>query len=578
MAEAVRLVVWDLDETFWKGTLTEGGISYDQAAHDTVIELAKRGIMSSICSKNDLEPVKRILEERGLWDYFIFPSINWEPKGPRIAQMIEDIQLRPETVMFIDDNHLNLKEAQHFTPALQVANEEFVPRILASPLFKGKDDGKLSRLNQYKLLEKRKADEAEAAGKAGGSNVEFLRGCGIRVRIEHDIEANIDRAVELINRTNQLNFTKLRLPEDPAAAREELRRQLDHHLVQAGLIEVFDRYGNYGFCGFYMVRAASDQSKLMHFCFSCRILNMGVEAWMYQHLGRPALGVRGHVLSDPVVAAPVDWITPVAAGAANDQAASGPRFGAVAARGGCVLMPLMHYFRMNTDTVVGEFNITRDGLPIRLDHSQMFRLAIEGVPEEAMETLALLGYKAEDFRTDFFRHAGKGAVYIFSNWTDLGCPLYRHKATGVVVPYKLLPAARRLTPEQERAAFYINEFFERAGMLDEKGVKDNLRLVLNRIPREERIFVLLSVDRMTLPDGTEKLIPTRVHTNSWTTEVASQYPNVTTLRMADFVRDEGDIKEGSALGHFDRKVYHRIYETIVELASQGTARRPAASA
>jgi hypothetical protein len=27
-AEPVRLVIWDLDETFWKGTLTEGGITF----------------------------------------------------------------------------------------------------------------------------------------------------------------------------------------------------------------------------------------------------------------------------------------------------------------------------------------------------------------------------------------------------------------------------------------------------------------------------------------------------------------------------------------------------------------------
>ena len=27
-AEPVRLVVWDLDETFWKGTLSEGGITF----------------------------------------------------------------------------------------------------------------------------------------------------------------------------------------------------------------------------------------------------------------------------------------------------------------------------------------------------------------------------------------------------------------------------------------------------------------------------------------------------------------------------------------------------------------------
>jgi hypothetical protein len=39
----------DLDETFWKGILTEGGIEYQQSPHDIVIELARRGIMSSIC-------------------------------------------------------------------------------------------------------------------------------------------------------------------------------------------------------------------------------------------------------------------------------------------------------------------------------------------------------------------------------------------------------------------------------------------------------------------------------------------------------------------------------------------------
>jgi predicted enzyme involved in methoxymalonyl-ACP biosynthesis len=68
MSEAVRLVIWDLDETFWKGTLTEGGITYLQKHHDIVIELARRGIMSSICSKNDFEPIKRVLQDRGIWD------------------------------------------------------------------------------------------------------------------------------------------------------------------------------------------------------------------------------------------------------------------------------------------------------------------------------------------------------------------------------------------------------------------------------------------------------------------------------------------------------------------------------
>ena len=47
-SEAIRLVIWDLDETFWDGTLTEGGIAYRRDHHDLVVELARRGIMSSI--------------------------------------------------------------------------------------------------------------------------------------------------------------------------------------------------------------------------------------------------------------------------------------------------------------------------------------------------------------------------------------------------------------------------------------------------------------------------------------------------------------------------------------------------
>ena len=75
--EAIRLVVWDLDETFWRGTLSEGGLQdYVRDHHDIVIELAKRGIISSICSKNDHATVEQILKQYGIWDYFILPSID----------------------------------------------------------------------------------------------------------------------------------------------------------------------------------------------------------------------------------------------------------------------------------------------------------------------------------------------------------------------------------------------------------------------------------------------------------------------------------------------------------------------
>jgi predicted enzyme involved in methoxymalonyl-ACP biosynthesis len=75
MADAVRLVIWDLDETFWEGTLTEGGIrKYVDENHNIVIELARRGILSSICSKNDMATVMPILAQKGIDEYFIFQA------------------------------------------------------------------------------------------------------------------------------------------------------------------------------------------------------------------------------------------------------------------------------------------------------------------------------------------------------------------------------------------------------------------------------------------------------------------------------------------------------------------------
>lgn len=315
MAEAVRLLVWDLDETFWKGTVTEGGITeYVQAHHDIVIELARRGIMSSICSKNDAATIMPVLEEHGIAEYFIFPRISWEPKGMRLMQLIDDVQLRAPTVMFIDDNPNNLAEARAMIPEIQVEDESFIPKILADPQFKGKDDSELSRLKQYKLLEKRKTDEKSTKG----SNDDFLRGCNIRVYIETDVEKYIDRAIELINRTNQLNYTKLRLPENFQDAKNNLIAQISGINKQAGLVRVIDDYGDYGFVGFYLYDGVArnfpdgtTRPELLHYCFSCRTLGMYVEQWVYNHLGRPYLNQSGDVLTDLSINHEIDWITQI---------------------------------------------------------------------------------------------------------------------------------------------------------------------------------------------------------------------------------------------------------------------------
>ena len=312
--EPIRLIVWDLDDTFWRGTLTEGGIqAFVPEHHDLVLALARRGIMSSICSKNDHDAVRSILQGQGLWDTFILPSIDWSPKGGRVAALVETAGLRPSTVLFIDDNANNRGEVAAAVPGIVVADETVIARLADHPMVQGKDDSGLTRLAQYKLLERKKQDE----GKAAGDNIGFLRGCDIRVTIEYDLERHLDRVVELINRTNQLNFTKWRLPEDPEQARAEALKQLRYFGHQGGLVRVSDRYGDYGFVGFFLktLDEGLTAGSLKHFCFSCRTIGMGIEQYMYQTLGRPWLTIVGEVLSDVYSAPPVDWVNQASSGA-----------------------------------------------------------------------------------------------------------------------------------------------------------------------------------------------------------------------------------------------------------------------
>jgi FkbH-like protein len=577
MAEPVRLVIWDLDETFWHGTLTEGGIAYNQSAHDVVIELARRGIMNSICSKNDLANVKSILCEHGIWDYFVFPSINWQPKGPRIKSLIETVQLRPESVMLIDDNPMNLNEAAFFSPGLQISDETIISQIASHPLFRGKNDSGMTRLQQYKLLEKRKNDELLA----GGNNLEFLRSSRIRVGIESNIDPHIDRAIELINRTNQLNFTKQRLPEEQEAARAELRELLSHFDVVAGLIRVEDNYGDYGFCGFFATQLFEGVHKrLIHFCFSCRILGMGVEAYVYRTLlDRPALAVRGEVLSDPLGAEQVDWIEKLPCDVEQSQSdVASIASGSISLRGGCDLAIVEHYARMAFSEVRSEYNLSRNGISLRCDHSVITRYSIETPPAAAFSAIHALGYEPSDFQSALFSDPRPG-VWILSCIPDTWVPVYRHNSTGALVPFTFDPKnglanACELSNEQFRsitdnphlisAIEEISSKFTYVGLIPEVSFKTNLAAIINAIPQDSQIFLILNKEYYGATDSPETAARPTINVNRWTREIAAQFRYVYPILMTDFVVDASEIHEDN---HFHRMVYFRMFEHIKQSVS-----------
>lgn len=202
----VKIVIWDLDDTFWNGTLSEGEVTRIEANIKTVKTLIDRGIMCSIVSKNDYSQVKNILSNWGIWELFIFPHVSWQPKGEQVKDVLKKAALRAANTLFIDDNLSNLKEVEFYNPGIMVE----LPNVLNDDFLElkelqGKNDIKHSRLQQYKILEERDKESTQFS-----DNKEFLRESDIKIIVSDDCEKNIDRIVELVQRSNQLNYTKIR--------------------------------------------------------------------------------------------------------------------------------------------------------------------------------------------------------------------------------------------------------------------------------------------------------------------------------------------------------------------------------
>jgi hypothetical protein len=481
---------------------------------------------------------------------------------------VEAVQLRAPTILFIDDNPMNIGEAQHYVPGIQTADENFIPEILANPLFKGKDDSKLSRLAQYKLLERRKTDEAQA----GGDNTEFLRESGIVVTIEHDMELHLDRAIELINRTNQLNFTKVRLSEDIEEARKELRELLSGYAVQAGILRVRDRYGDYGYCGLYIMTSGLVGNRVKHFCFSCRILNMGVETWLYRRLGEPQMRVVGEVLTDVVNdTRDIDWITVELPGTAEAVRGNAPVLSYVYARGACDLHAVTHYFKMVAGEVHGEFNVVEDGVPLPLQHTMFARHAIKGLPPPARRVFGQVGYNDSHFESFLAGDLPPGrAVWLLSFWAESNYALYRHNGSGLSVPVPVAGfranARDLLSIDPEESGIEpivlsaLKKRFTFAGIIGEEEFKENLTLMLNRASAETSVFILQASDTNVREDGKLVVGKRRKAINEWIREVTASYSNVTLLKITDFA-DEGEMIDNG--NHYDRMVYFKIFQEIM---------------
>lgn len=414
--DQIKLVIWDMDETFWLGTITEGEVRLPEAHKKLISDLTDAGIICSICSKNDCQPVMDKLTEYEIADLFVFPSINWEPKGNRIRQIVEDMQLRAVNVLFIDDSPSNLAEAEHCCPGIMTELPDIIPQLIRDTDACAKKDCEHKRLMQYKVLEEKHTERTNFA-----SNEEFLMQSGIRVEISQDCLTELDRIHDLVLRSNQLNFTKIRSSE------EELKVLLNDSEASSGFVRVTDKFGDYGIVGFYAMK----ENRLVHFVFSCRTLGMGIEQFIYNTLGRPELTINGEVISDLSSAELPKWInTDTAAASAEKLKIHDLKQHQVLIKGPCDLFQIYPYIA-NTELFDTEFTFaSENGLTIEsTGHTTHIVESLRLTQEQKQRVLDEVPFTAKGMYNDNIYKLPYKVVFI-SILTDANLGVYRRKETG----------------------------------------------------------------------------------------------------------------------------------------------------
>ncbi len=569
----IKLVIWDLDETLWNGTLSEGDVLLPDLNRQLLIRLTDIGIMNSICSKNDWNDTKKKLEELDILQYFVFPSVNWQAKGSRISDLISDMQLRAVNVLFLDDNPSNLGEAEYFNKGIMTAGPDIIPQLLEDSLKSEKLDLNHSRLKQYRVLEEKKLEKESYS-----SNEAFLLDSDIQLKIEHDCKNHVERIQDLIMRSNQLNFTKIR------SSVQEVSELLDDPEIETGYVSVSDKFGDYGIVGFYALK----ENKLLHFVFSCRTLGMGIEQYTYNYLGRPDLTVTGEVISDLSMTELPAWINQNKTRKETKKLeVSDLRKHMVLVKGPCDLFQVYPYIA-NTEMFDTDFSHTTEkGVYIEsTSHTTHLAEAVRLTEKQKKRVIDEVPFVDGDiYSTEMFDLPYK--VIFISILTDANLGVYRRKETGerfafveyiqpVTDPknWDGLISGRLFNNGFQFTREILEEFsskYEFVGRNTPEQVVSNLKLVRENL-REDCVLAImlggeLEYKKNTSPAYADRYIVHR-KMNDAVRDFAKDYSNIRLVDVNKYLVDQNSFYDH--YNHYIKPVYYSLASDMVNIVNECT--------
>ncbi|CAO5181087.1 Subfamily IIIC HAD-superfamily phosphatase [Frankia sp. AiPs1] len=283
-----KCLVLDLDNTLWGGVLGEEGLAGLQlgegplgeafaAVQDYALELARRGVVLAVCSKNNDADAREVFEHHPgmrlrLDDIAMF-SACWDDKPTQLRRIAASLGLGLDALVFVDDNPAEREAVR------QLAGDVDVIALPADP------HGYLRALADYPFFEtaaltaedavrtatyRARADLAVAQASAT-SLEEFHRSLDMTATLVDLDELTLPRVAQLVGKTNQFNLTGRR------RGAEELARLAAEPSTTVICVRLADRFADHGLVAVLIAIADGDALAVDTWLMSCRVIGRTLE-------------------------------------------------------------------------------------------------------------------------------------------------------------------------------------------------------------------------------------------------------------------------------------------------------------
>lgn len=293
-----KVIDLDLDNTLWCGVIGDDGQEGIEIGQETPVgqafsefqsfirEYKNYGVLLAVCSKNDEENALlglRHPESVLKPEDFVSIKANWDSKDRNIEQSAAELNLLPESFVFIDDNPAECAIVESQIPGVSVINltsaGNAMYQLSRSGFFEvtaiSSDD--IRRSEMYAANAQRAAQQ-----KSFASYSDYLRSLDMKAVIEDFKPVFLQRITQLTNKSNQFNLTTKRYSDKDMEAVCASRQ----HIRLYGRLE--DKFGDNGIVSVVIGRCEKDILHVELWLMSCRVLKRDMELAMLDELAAQA--------------------------------------------------------------------------------------------------------------------------------------------------------------------------------------------------------------------------------------------------------------------------------------------------